>query len=47
MHAAHGIADDEAQMWNFQALADEAVVRLHVIIIAELGKFRLQAIRRF
>ena len=46
MHAAHGIADDQAPMPDPETFGDQAIVRLHMVVVSELRELRLEPVRR-
>ena len=44
LHAAHGIADHEAQVLHAQALGHQAVLREHHVVVVVAREFRAQAV---
>ncbi len=47
MHAAHGIAENQPQMFDAQALGDETVMSQHHVIIIIAWEFGTQPIGWF
>src|SRR6516165_8234063 len=46
MHAAHGIADDEANMVQTETLGEQAILRVNHVGVIVFGEFRFQTIGR-
>src|SRR5580765_8771583 len=46
MHATHGGADDQTQMFHFEAFDQQTLLRLNHVAIAVTGKFGAQPIAR-
>jgi hypothetical protein len=47
LHAAHGVAYDQAQVLEPQVLSDQAVLRVHHVVVVVFGEGSAQAVGRF
>ncbi len=46
VHAAHGGAHDQARVFDAEPFRQQAILRLHHVVVAIAGKFRMQAVAR-